>query len=111
MAKITDSDMTEAFRVNLESAMMDAGLNAKTLSLKARLNETAVRDILKGRSKSVTLRTVEKLSAALNKHPFDLMSYEGMDGALSQEISRLDQHGRKLHSEYVRFLVQQHGKN
>lgn len=46
--------------------MADQGLNAKELSLKAGLNETAIRDILKGRSKSPRLDTTIKIAKALN---------------------------------------------
>ncbi len=64
---LTDK-LTAEFKSNLESIMTarKGDINAKTLSLKAGLGETAVRDILQGRSVSPKLETVQKLAKALN---------------------------------------------
>ncbi len=50
---------------NLRRLMTEAGLNQKSLAKKAKLNETAIRDILKGKSKSPTHETLQKISVAL----------------------------------------------
>jgi transcriptional regulator with XRE-family HTH domain len=50
---------------NLEKLMRQHGLSQKGLSVKAGLNETAVRDILRGRSKDPQLSTVRALASVL----------------------------------------------
>ena len=50
------------------------GINAKELSTLAGLNETAVRDILKGRSRNPRSDTVEKLAAALGLNSWELLT-------------------------------------
>ena len=45
--------------------MLEAGFNQKSLARAAKLNETAVRDILKGRSKNPRIDTLEALSRVL----------------------------------------------
>lgn len=50
---------------NIEKRMKRMGLTQKALALKAGLNETAVRDILKGRSKDPQLSTLRALSRIL----------------------------------------------
>ena len=49
----------------LERRMQAAGLNQKSLALKAGLNETAVRDIRIGRSKNPRTDTLKRLASAL----------------------------------------------
>ena len=49
----------------LERLMRDRGFNQKSLAVKAGLNETAVRDILKGRSRRPLHTTIEALAGAL----------------------------------------------
>ncbi len=51
--------------INLEKRMRDMGLTQKGLALKAGLNETAVRDILQGRSRDPQLSTLRALSRVL----------------------------------------------
>jgi transcriptional regulator with XRE-family HTH domain len=53
--------------------MLAAGLNPKSLSLRAGLNETFVRDILKGRTRYPRTDTLAKLAAALGCSPADLL--------------------------------------
>lgn len=50
----------------IEFIMQERGLRAKELSSKANLNETAIRDILKGRSKNPRIDTTRKIAKALN---------------------------------------------
>ena len=66
-------------------ALMDVrGYNPRSLSLKAGLNATAVRDMLEGRAKFPRYDTVEALSNALNITPNDLMK-EKADKILDEE--------------------------
>ena len=58
--------MVETVRENLYKKMLAAGLNMKKLSIKAGLNETGVRDILRGRVKSPSFDTLYCLAKALN---------------------------------------------
>lgn len=53
-------------QTNLERLMKARGFNMKSLSLAAKLNETAVRDILRGKVGSPTYKTLLKLSNTLN---------------------------------------------
>jgi DNA-binding Xre family transcriptional regulator len=53
-------------RDNIERLMVDRGYNMKTLSLTAGLNETAVRDILKGRVSHPTYETLRKVAKVLD---------------------------------------------
>lgn len=57
--------MTESLPQRLERLMHERGFNQKSLALKAGLNETAVRDILKGRSRRPLHTTVMALAVAL----------------------------------------------
>jgi len=54
--------------------MQASGLNQKKLALKAGLNETAVRDIRKGKSKHPRHDTVEKLAHALGCSAIELLN-------------------------------------
>lgn len=57
----------------IERRMSVLQLNAKGLSKKARLNDTAVRDIIEGRSKNPRHDTLEKIAKALGCTAADLM--------------------------------------
>lgn len=59
---------------NLRKRMRAQKLDMKTLSLKAGLSETAVRDIFRGRSKSPRTQTVEALAETLNCNTSDLLT-------------------------------------
>jgi transcriptional regulator with XRE-family HTH domain len=56
--------MNETLSQRLERLMAARGISAKALSLKANVNETAVRDIMK-RTGNPTLRTLQSLADAL----------------------------------------------
>jgi DNA-binding Xre family transcriptional regulator len=58
---------------NLERIMKARGLRPRTLSLKAGLNATAVRDIIAGRSRRPLYSTLEKLAWALECRISDLV--------------------------------------
>lgn len=58
----------------LRSSMKAKDLNPRSLSLKAGLNPTAVRDMLEGRVKFPRYDTVESLAGALDLTPAQLMS-------------------------------------
>ena len=57
----------------ISSRMKIAGLNASALSEKAGLNDTAVKQILHGKSKSPKVDTVLKIAAALDCSILDLL--------------------------------------
>ena len=57
----------------LRALMEPRGFNQKSLAVAAGLNETAVRDILKGKSKNPTGRTLNALAGALGVDVADLM--------------------------------------
>jgi transcriptional regulator with XRE-family HTH domain len=59
---------------NLRTLMEERGFNPRSLSLKAGLNATAVRDMLEGRSRFPRYDTAQALAAALDTTPAMLMS-------------------------------------
>jgi transcriptional regulator with XRE-family HTH domain len=61
---------------NLRRLMEDRGLNPRSLSLKAGLSATAVRDMLEGRSRFPRYDTARSLAEALDTTPALLMSDE-----------------------------------
>lgn len=63
------------FKSNLKRLLVDKGFNNKSLSLKAGLNETAVRDILQRRKNDPRLDVLEKLATALDVAPSVLAGY------------------------------------
>jgi len=58
----------------LETLMAEKGMSARALSLAAGLNDTAVRDILSGRSKKTRPHTIMRIAQALNCDPAQLLS-------------------------------------
>jgi transcriptional regulator with XRE-family HTH domain len=62
---------------NLRSLMAESGLNPRSLSLRAGLNATAVRDMLEGRSRFPRYDTVQSLADALGVTPATLMGESG----------------------------------
>ncbi|MEQ8602547.1 MAG: helix-turn-helix transcriptional regulator [Marivibrio sp.] len=63
---MSDSDrMHQALRANLTDLIKQRGLSQRALSRLASLDETAVKQILSGRSRSPRLDTVARLAAAL----------------------------------------------
>lgn len=63
----------------LRALMEDRGYNPRSLSLKAGLNATAVRDILEGRAKYPRYDTVGSLARILEVAPDDLMNRSPKD--------------------------------
>ena len=61
---------------NLRRLMDEQGFNPRSLSLRAGLNATAVRDMIEGRSRFPRYDTVQALADALNTTPALLMSSE-----------------------------------
>lgn len=84
-------NIDEIFRSNLKKLRTEAGMDAKALSLKAKLGERAVKDIEEGRSQSPKLSTAFKLAKALE-----------VDVAVILGISNV----AKIRSELVDFLAQ-----
>ncbi len=68
---------------NLRLLMDKQGLNPRSLSLKAGLNATAVRDMLDGRSRFPRYDTIQAMADVLETTPALLMS----DGDVAQEVS------------------------
>jgi len=63
--------------------MEERGYNPRSLSLKAGLNATAVRDMLEGRSRFPRYDTAQALAAALDTTPALLMS----DASIANEVN------------------------
>ena len=57
--------MEPNLQIHLRRLMKAAGYNQKSLALAAELNETAVRDFLKGRSKNPRIDTLDALAKTL----------------------------------------------
>jgi transcriptional regulator with XRE-family HTH domain len=95
-------DMRERIRREMEAQ----GLNLKSLSLKAKLSETYVRDFLEGRSQDPKLSKIQAVADALGKSLAWLT--EGEDSAEVVSIMpRLDKSRRAQLTEYARFLSAQ----
>lgn len=73
MAKIKNASVPAWVR-NLRSLMEQHAYNPRSLSLKAGLNATAVRDMIEGRSRFPRYDTVKALAEALDTTPAQLMS-------------------------------------
>lgn len=68
---------------NLRELMEKRGFNPRSLSLKAGLNATAVRDMMEGRSRFPRYDTVMALATALDTTPALLMSEENILNEIS----------------------------
>jgi transcriptional regulator with XRE-family HTH domain len=95
-------DMRKRIRTEMEAQ----GLNLKSLSLKAQLSETYVRDFLEGRSQDPKLSKIQAVADALGKSLAWLT-----EGAESAEVvsimPSLDKARRAQLTEYARFLAAQ----
>lgn len=84
----------------LEQALEHRNIKPKTLSLKAGLNETAIRDILKGRSQNPRTDTVRKIAEALHIRPewllngFGAMSEDAPQTGHFSENALTPKHGK-----------------
>jgi transcriptional regulator with XRE-family HTH domain len=95
-------DMRERIRAEMEAQ----GLNPKTLSKKASLSETYVRDLLEGRSQDPKLSKIQAVADALGKSLAWLT--DGQDSAEVVSIMpSLDKARRAQLTEYARFLAAQ----
>lgn len=95
-------DMRERIRAEMEAQ----GLNPKTLSKKAALSETYVRDLLEGRSQDPKLSKIQAVADALGKSLAWLT--EGQESAEVVSIMpSLDKQRRAQLTEYARFLAAQ----
>jgi transcriptional regulator with XRE-family HTH domain len=95
-------DMRERIRAEMEAQ----GLNPKTLSKKASLSETYVRDLLEGRSQDPKLSKIQAVADALGKSLAWLT--EGQESAEVVSIMpSLDKARRAQLTEYARFLAAQ----
>lgn len=68
----------DALRAALQRAMDERGIKAKPLAIAAGLGETAVRDILKGKTQNVQVGTLHKLAEILDWPVSDLVGEEGV---------------------------------
>jgi transcriptional regulator with XRE-family HTH domain len=75
---------------NLRALMDKKGFNPRSLSLKAGLNATAVRDMLEGRSRFPRYDTVMALALALDTTPALLMSEEGVASEVTENFADLE---------------------
>ncbi|MDE2030566.1 MAG: helix-turn-helix transcriptional regulator [Alphaproteobacteria bacterium] len=73
MTRKKDTD-TPSWVQNLRMLMDEQGYNPRSLSLRAGLNATAVRDMIEGRSRFPRYDTVQALADALDTTPALLMS-------------------------------------
>ena len=93
------NELTVIVAANIKGIMGQRGMTAPKLASAAKLNATAVYDILSGKSRNPRLDTVGKLAEALNV-PVSLLFEERTDGELRHQIieavSRLTQEERVL---------------
>lgn len=103
MPKNMTDKLTAEFKKNLKSILSERAdiTNPKKLSIAAGLGETAVRDILKNRSASPKLETVQKLAKALRipayrlipsmiDHSYDQLAEQEEEIQLLREASGLE---------------------
>lgn len=86
---ISIEGMHEALRENLRAQMRRNGLSQRGLSRLAALDETAVKQILSGRSRSPRLETVARLALALNTPIADLIGERSVDASTFSAVSRV----------------------
>ncbi|MCI4661639.1 MAG: helix-turn-helix transcriptional regulator [Neomegalonema sp.] len=65
-------DIIERLNDRLKELMKEHGVKAAPLARRAQLNESAVRDILRGRSKNPGIVTLERIAGVLDLRPSDL---------------------------------------
>jgi transcriptional regulator with XRE-family HTH domain len=94
-------------RAQLEERMRKHGLNQRSLALRAGLNATAVRDILKGKSKTPLYSTIQRLATALGCTPEDLMTPRQLDAV--RNIERSLAGARQAVDAEVRKVLEQVG--
>lgn len=85
---------------NLQRLMQEQDLNPRSLSVKAGLNPTAVRDMLECRSNSPRYNTVRAIAAALNTTPADLM-----EGRVKVRLKRTDFKNTELLTNIIEVLL------
>jgi transcriptional regulator with XRE-family HTH domain len=78
MTKTKDTTPPSWLR-NMRELMDQQGFNPRSLSLRAGLNATAVRDMIEGRSRFPRYDTVQALADALSTTPARLMSGDAAD--------------------------------
>ena len=102
MSKNLTDKLTAELKRNLKAILDERSdvTNAKKLSVEAKLGETAVRDILKNRSASPKLETIQKLAKALHvplyrlipsmiDHSYDQLAHQEEEIQLLKEASEL----------------------
>ncbi|MEO1330498.1 MAG: helix-turn-helix transcriptional regulator [Pseudomonadota bacterium] len=92
-------DIIDVLTQKLRDLMAEHQIRAAPLARRAELNESAVRDILRGRSKNPGIVTLQKIAGVMNLRPSALFE-EGdpwpvigsidADGHLNRDVSRLN---------------------
>lgn len=95
-------DVTEILVRNLKRLMAAQGMNPHTLAAAARVNQTAVYDIVSGKSRSPKIETVAKLAAALGTTVSTLIEEPGASD-LRSDLEAIVQ--RLAHEEQERLLT------
>lgn len=72
---------------NIEAAMARKGTNPAEVARRAKINPTAVYDILSGKSRSPRLDTLHKIAVQGLNMPVSALLVEASDDELSQELS------------------------
>jgi transcriptional regulator with XRE-family HTH domain len=96
----TKAQSLPAWVRNLRSLMEQQNFNPRSLSLKAGLNATAVRDMLEGRSQSPRYETVCALAETLNTTPAILMN----DAKVVATAAKTDDYDLDLLTEIIARL-------
>ncbi|ALG89296.1 MULTISPECIES: adenosylcobalamin-dependent ribonucleoside-diphosphate reductase [Actibacterium] len=91
----------ETIAERIESAMKLRNTNAKKVAEKAGTNATAVYDILKGRVKSPTADTLQKIATALNVAPAALLLGENTQDSAPEVAAALGQEPAIPHGDVI----------
>ncbi|WP_095590142.1 adenosylcobalamin-dependent ribonucleoside-diphosphate reductase [Actibacterium ureilyticum] len=91
----------DSIAARIESAMKMRDTNAKKVAEMAGLNATAVYDILKGKSKSPTVDTLQKIAAALDVATSSLLLGENTHGAAPEVIATAGQEPATPHGDVI----------
>jgi transcriptional regulator with XRE-family HTH domain len=86
MTKITNNNIS-IIQQNLQTMMDERGYNMKQLSLDSGLNETAVRDIMRGRVANPTYHTLSSLARTLICTVAELTGEQDLKNALTNTRS------------------------
>ena len=100
----TTMNMRERIRAEMDAQ----GLNAKSLSLRAKLSETYVRDLLEGRSEDPKLSKILAVATALGKDLAWLVEGEDLT-ELAEIVRRLPKKAQAEVVDFARYKERQGG--